>query len=635
MSDQQNASHLLYEVLTNQNWGMGAPTWLMDTGSFMVLAETLYNESFGLSLKWNQQDKIENFASDILDHIQATIFTNPRTGLFSVKALRDDYDLFGVREINPGNAKLKSFSRKLFGEMSNEIVVSWTNPENEKKQTLTNQNLAAMSIQGAPISDNRDYYAVRSAELAQRLLDRDLRTSSAPLASGEWEVDRRFWDVLPGEVLRVNWPKYNLVNLGMRANVVDYGNKGSSKITLSLFEDVFALDKPNSGPPPSSAWNTTRVDPTPMDNVEIFTLPTFLAAGLVPAGTEPAYPEALAAVLAYKGGPDIVSYDLYTETIAINGQMLYANLGEKSVIGRIALVTPIYQEAVTQMQGFPLADTLRGPKVGSLAFIGTGGDVGMEIALLRAWDANTNMWTLDRGVLDTIPRPWPVGTPVWIVPEDASIADTLEYRSVGETPEYKLLTRTSRGVLTLGAAPTNTGSITARPHAPLRPANVAVNGVAFGEVDATGATQLVVTWSNRNRLFEEGEVMRWTAASVTPEYLQQAIVTIFRENGEVLYYHKGLWTESSFAIPIAWVQEETRIFIRVSSERSGIASIQSFGLWVKNIPQIPNPAAPPASDNGPPPPPPPGTPDDPTPDDPAAPDDPPPENPGSENGGWG
>jgi hypothetical protein len=127
--------------------------------------------------------------------------------------------------------------------------------------------------------------------------------------------------------------------------------------------------------------------------------------------------------------------------------------------------------------------------------------------------------------------------------------------------------------------------------------------------------------------------MKWSDGPVTPEYLQMTVVTIFRNNGDVMITYRGLYTENQLVIPIAHVQQEARIFVRVSSEREGIASIQSYGLWVKNIPQVQNPAAPPVPVE-PPPPPPPGPDAPPTPDPVPNPTPAPPEIPGG-GGGFG
>jgi len=628
-----NPAHMIYESLTNQEWGIGHPAYMIDVPTFEAVAQVLYDESFGLSMIWKRQTPIEEFIGEVIDHIQAMVFVDPRTGLFSIKLIRDDFVLDDVREINPGNAKLLRFQRKLFGETTNEITLTWTNPLTEKEETVTAHDLGAMQASGSPITDSRNYYAIRNAELARKVLARDMRSAAAPLAIAEVELDRTFWNVLPGEVLLMTWPDEEIEGLVMRVMKVDYGKRKQPALRVSLVEDVFSLAHAAVPNVPATEWGAVDEDAVPMEFVSIFTLPTYLAAReLGRAAADIEYPEVIAGLLTFQPGDDTIAYNLYSEQPTANGELLWTDIGIKSILGRAEIITPVYQEAESEVGGFPLIDKGRGPEVGGFAIFGDGSDAGSEIALIRLYDEDTEGWTLDRGVLDTIPRPWPLETPVWFLPSRAIIGDDADPRAVGETVAYKLLTRTSRGLLPFEDAPTDTGTMTARPHAPLRPANVTINGVGFGEVDATGAANLTIAWATRNRLFEDGMVIPWTDGSVTPEYLQRSIVSIYRESEDLMYQHAWLWTEDELVIPIAWVQQEQRIFIRVSSEREGIASIQSYGLWVKNIPQIIDPAPPPASPgpiappDAPPPPPPP------TPDEPAPPSEPPPVVPGGGGG---
>lgn len=589
-----NAVHIIYEAMTEQDWGMGAPSYQFDLSVWNSAGEQIHGEAFGLSLMWSSQSTIESFVAEVLDHIQATIFVNPRTGLLTIKLLRDDYDIDQIREVNVDNATFKSFARKLWGETANEIVVTWTNPATEKEETVSQHDIGNIAAQGGAISESRNYYGIRNAALANRVCARDVRAASAPLAIVEAELDRTFFDVLPGEVLRVTWPEKKLNRVVMRVNEVDYGKKGSAAIKVKLLEDIFSLAKPPPRPSAESGWAGTSEPPRAMEFAQVFTLPAFFAARELGRDLAAlAYPEVVGGVLAYQPGQDTISYNLFYESPTPSGAMEWEDGGAKTIVGRAQLLTPLYQEAVTQIAGLPLLELARGPVVNGFVFIGDGSDTGTEIALLRS--LNNGEWTIDRGVLDTVPRPWPVDTPVWFVPPQAVLADTADIRSVGETAAYRLLTRTSQGQLALDLAPLHSAPMTARPHQPLRPANVKVNGVGDGEVDAAAAASLDVTWATRNRLFEDGQIVRWDAGPVTPEYGQDTLLTVYREDMSEWFQVRGLWNGTAYSIPIAWVNSQPRIFIRLSSERGGLGSVQSYGLWVKNIPVSPTPGAPPAT----------------------------------------
>lgn len=116
-------------------------------------------------------------------------------------------------------------------------------------------------------------------------------------------------------------------------------------------------------------------------------------------------------------------------------------------------------------------------------------------------------------------------------------------------------------------------------------------------------------------------------------YTQETFITVFREDGTEMFVVRGLFEETSYTIPMSYVEEETRVFIRLHAVLKGVASIQAFGLYI-DLPTVGAPDAPPAS-----PivvgtvPPPPDEPDEPTPVDPGAGGDPPTVPPGG-GGNW-
>ena len=60
---------MVYECLTNAEWGMGYPSANLDDTSFKAAADTLHSEGFGLNMIWLQQSKIEQFIKDNMGHI--------------------------------------------------------------------------------------------------------------------------------------------------------------------------------------------------------------------------------------------------------------------------------------------------------------------------------------------------------------------------------------------------------------------------------------------------------------------------------------------------------------------------------------------------------------------------------------
>lgn len=574
-----NPAHIIYECLTNTDWGMGAASSIINVASFEAAGQTLFNEGLGLSLTWMTSDTIENFVSEILDHILATIFVNPSDGLITIKLIRDDYDAATLPELNPDNCTVTSFDRKLWGETTNEIVVTWTNPINESEETVTVQDLANASIQGAVVSDSRNYYGIRNSALALQLATRDLRSASSPLASFELEVDRSAWNFVPGGVVKLVYPEDGINGVVLRIGRIDYGKPGTPTIRISATEDVFGLPTSNYTVVEGSSWEDAAVPPMVMPYTQFLTAPRYFVENSIDI-TQAEYPDALTLVLAAAESSGVSGYRLFGIKPSPNGQPEASDLGYRSVVGHAELAEAITADYKTTLPSTAIGD-YSGPVytyLNCFVVMGDGGDAGTEIGLIS--QVTDTGIVVQRGLLDTVPRNWPIGTPLWFFAVDLALTDTT-VRADGETPQYKIVTETSLGVLPLDVAPIQTASLTARAWLPNRPANVKVGTVAFGTAWMAGASTIAVSWANRNRLMEPTEVVKWYDGTITPESGQTTKITVMKPDRTVLTTHEGL-TGVVFDLPVASLGGELETIVRVTAVRDGLESLQGHEIALSN-----------------------------------------------------
>jgi hypothetical protein len=573
-----NPAHIIYECLTDKDWGMGAEPTSIDVPGFQAVAETLFNEGFGLSMIWANATDIESFITEILDHIQATLFLNPKNGLLTLKLIRPDYDINTLEVLNPDNCTVMSFQRKAWGETVNEIVVSWTNPQNEQEETVALQDLANVAIQNSIVSESRNYYGVRNANLAQQLCVRDLRSSSAPLASVEIEVNRVGWDLIPGEVVRLNYPEYSIENLVVRITNIDYGRPGSPYINITAVEDIFALPFSSFTAPPTTEWVDTSTEPSPMDFVRVVTLPYYMVAQVLNESELQAVqsPEVVAAVLAADSNQDTYAFELLGEDNDPSGGTSFISVGERNLAGRSLLPVTLTRESQSIISDFGSVFGQQGPEVSGFAMFGSNDESEAEICLITGF--NSGDWTVQRGMLDTVPRNWPAGTEVWFFKNDSNFVDNSTLYAF-ETVDYKLLSRTSLGALDESLAPTVSYTLTERPYLPLRPANCQVEGEGFGVSNVSLSTDINVTWENRNSQTEDNVIVNWDGGDNTPENGQTTTIEVLDNSASLIVSYTGL-TGSSHVIPFADLNGETELTVVFYSERGGDRSLQEYEIEV-------------------------------------------------------
>lgn len=573
-----NPSHMIRECLTNTSWGMGAPTTAIDDASFLSAAQTLFAEGFGLSMIWSQQDEVQKFVQEILDHIEANLYVDPSTGLFTLKLIRDDYDESALELFDESNCTVKQFQRRSPSEAINEINLTWTNPDTELEETITGQDLGGIVVNnGEIISDNRNYYGVRYAALASRILARDLSAVTAPLATAEISVDRTGWDYAPGSVLKFSSKENNASEIVMRVVKINYGKPGDSKVLASLTQDIFAFVQPTVVSPPETLdEGDDGKAPTALDYTLFLTLNYYLSGYFVSPtsalGAE--YPDVFVGFLASTDNTDATGVELVGETVDPAGNISFEVQGTRSLVRRALLGTAMVQEVETTYDDFVNATVSgAGATKGGFGLIGPedADPEDMELVLFVTNSGAT--WTIKRGVLDTVPREWPEETPIRFFANNTFIEDDI-VRSAFSIAEYKLLMRTTQGLFGFDQAPTIEYTPDERPYLPTRPADVHVNGVDFGLVDADGVDPIPVTWANRNRLTEDGQIMAWDEAGITVESGQTTeIVILDPVDGSEVNRVTGL-TGESHDLPVSACNGYNLVDLKIVSRRDGYESHQ-------------------------------------------------------------
>lgn len=579
IGDDANPAYIILETLINRQWGAGMSDASIDRASFDDAATALYNEGLGLSFSWTQETSVETMIREVLDHIDAVIYANPRTGRLTLKLIRNDYDVNTLRTLDETNAILKRFERRAVGETINEIQVTWTDPETEEDAaTPAIQDLGNIAMQGAVVSDSRNFYGVRNRDLALTLGYRELMAASAPLATAEVEVNREFWDVTPGEVVKLVWPERSISQLLMRVIGVDYGRPKKSEIRLTLIEDVFGLDDAVFEAAPETLHDDGTQTPTAIAFSKVLTLPYYVQQNKIPADirADVAYPEVFAGVLGSQTGTDTQTFDLYAEKTDSLGNVYFGSVGVKSVVAYGLLPEELPEEATTTID--PLGATTFGlpATVGDFLLIGNLGEADDELAVITAIESAGAGITIARGVLDTTPKTWAAGTPFRIITQSSVWTDSTVRAALTDV-DYKILPITSSGVLAEGDAGTITYSLTERPYLPTRPADVKVNTVGFGTVDSIG-NPVEVTWVNRNRVTEDSTILLWTDAGVTAEAGQTTTVTVLTLGDDVLATHDNV--SSPYTVPSGDYSTEPVIKVRVTSKRDGYESLQGHEIIV-------------------------------------------------------
>ena len=400
----------------------------------------------------------------------------------------------------------------------------------------------------------------------------------------------------------------------MRVLDVDYGKVGSPGVRSSLVEDIFALEPAVYATPPSTLWVNPSSYPTELAHHQIITMPYPIMAAAGDDGSDDGYPRVYPMIFGAQDESDMNTFGVWSDVVQPNAAVLRQRVAVGRETARAQFDVALIPEAETTINLLQIANLIGGAEsVEENVFIYVGtAETGSEIMLIEEIDG-ANL-TLRRGLFDTVPRSWPVGTALWLVATQSGAVDLTEHNA-NETVAYQFTPRTSKGELPLTEAPEITYTLTERPYLPFRPANVLVDGQsapgytitvtppatggssasgygkAYGRSYGGGGSaspiydpeNVTVEWANRNRLLEDTDIRRWDEGNVTPEIGQTTTIRVYdNDDGTLLQTYDGI-DDTTFDIPMADVYGTEFLRIEVGSERDGFESLQAFSYVVRLI----------------------------------------------------
>jgi hypothetical protein len=582
-----NPAHILRECYTNTEWGLGHSTFLFDNAVWQPVADQLYAEGFGLSLKWEDQGQtLEDFINEVLRHIDAVIYKDPESGHFVLKLIRDDYVVGDLESFDDSDiGSVDDYTRGAYHKNADTLRLTyWSRLDNEAV-TITDHDIALMNSQGGKmVVSEADYYGVMSDALAGKLAARDRRELSAFPAAMKMKTKRTMSHLRPGDVFKLTWPTLGITDMAVRILHINYGTLADGRLTLTCVEDVFALQSALYSAPPASGWTDPRNDPedvadymlgeTPfLDIVTDMGLSAALAldadSGFLMVAAKAPTSDAYDFEMLLRDSP---SSDFYSE-----------NRGNFTPCGRLDSFLPKNAQDVeiTLLDPNSLLDV----EPDTYAVIAD------EIVKVLSVDAANDKVTIARGCLDTVPEYHPGddsggdGAMVWFVGSKCYISGR-EY-AAADQPGVKILTRTDLGQLAVGDATAhNADAFNSRMNRPYPPGDFKVDGASY---PASFTGQPTISWAHRDRTQQIGIITEHGDAGIGPEAGMTYTLQIYDENDVLVRTETGL-TGTSYTY--SWDDEladcglasgdplNSSLRFVLKSVRSGIDNWESYDLRV-------------------------------------------------------
>lgn len=577
-----NPVHIIYQCLTDLEWGLGYNDSDIDLSSFNSAAAAMNTEAFGMSLMWSSQTSIEAFIKEVLDHINGVLRLDEKTGKFTLKLIRGDYTIGSLVNINPSNIlELKSLQRAAYGDFANEVVVNYTD-RNQKTKSVAVQDLACIQAQGGVVSTTREYRGIRTASLASRVALRDLSTVSTPLAKLEVTTNRVLWDKNVGDVVSFSWPDYGIALAPYRIISIDKGTIRDGKIDVQLVEDIFGLPFTTYTETPASEWVDPISAAVPVEAARAVELPYWEVvrntSRAVLDTLEPQY--GFGSVITARGVTNApFNFDLFASPTTSTADYKKVAVGHFAPTGLLGNALNRTQTNLTLTGFYDLEQAiLENPDDGYLI-------IGNEAMAVVSVNVDTGVTVVRRGVLDTVPLTHAIGARVFFITPIVGIDKT--ERVSGETVYYRPLPVTGLGRLAIESATALPLTMQNRASRPYPPGQFRINSV-YWPTNINGS--VVVSWAHRDRLAQTVDLVDYSQASIGPEPGTSYTVRLYRDGTTLVRTIAGL-SGTTFAYSAANEASDNYIQslrITLTSVVDGIESlypqdhtVERYGLGFK------------------------------------------------------
>jgi hypothetical protein len=568
-----NPAHIIYECLTNPEWGRGLPASFLDENSFIYAANKLCDEGFGLCFRWQRKDDVDVFINNVLEHIAASYYLDPETGLIVLKLWRNDYIVDDLPVFTPSSGLLDITDDDSGSQDAtfNEVIGKGYDPITNLEFQLRVHNLAARQSQGAPNPQTKEYNGIPTRDLLVRVLQRDLAAHASGLKRFTVYLDRRAWRLRPGMCFCIQDARRNIGNIVLRAiQIGDTDKKG--RIEIKAMQDVYGLPATSFVTPTDPTWEPPPNEALPPTDSLLFEANyrdmrlRFNSADLADFDGS-----AVIGLVALSPNPIMYQYELATKA---EGEAELEIRSTSSFTGAATLVDAIGP--------YDTEFEITGETDFTEDLVGQAVLLGQEQLGIVAYDDVTHMLTVKRGIADTIPTTHAAAETIWTIDDDTA-SDFREYIP-GETMQAAALTRAPGDLLDLVDADVQSLEVVGRFNMPYPPGNVRVDGDPALDLPAAEYPEPVVTWSHRDRIIQEDQIVAHEEGDIGPEAGTSYNIRVLDKDDTTieLSSYPGVVSGWQYDSTLqATDGSPTAVIVELESERDGLTSFQRYQFRVQ------------------------------------------------------
>lgn len=574
VNGDSNIACAVYEVMTNNMWGMKIPEDKIDVDSFIACGNTLADEALGISMLVQTAMLGRDLVAEMLRHADGVIYADPVTGLYTMTLAReipsDEQDELLIVDDSSILPDTFEFSRSSWEMTKNTIIVQYTDRATFETTPVQYQDLANIDVRGGMIdSEEFSYLGFSNSTAAMNTAARVSKMKASPLVSAKMSVNRIGYQLRPGSAFWLRKPNRGLANVLMRVIEINYGTLDDPAIKITAMEDIFAVNAVAYVPPDPSDWTPPVGAVVPFSQQRLIEAPAFGAEDMS---------RRYVITMGVPSSNGVIAYDVWTDTAG------GTNFAQTNAVD--ALTPSGVLVAGLSRTGPETGDTLTIAATVGVSDIdaGTGGsrEAGENLLLvgneLMAWegitDNNNGTYTITglyRAVLDTQPQDHGSGARVFFMSEGAGTTNEDGYGG-DLTLNTKLAPKSIVDTVPLADVTAMSITTAARALRPLPPGRLRINSAVVG-AGAAYTGDMTFSWAHRNRL--DDNIVSQAEASRTPEEGTTYNIRVYTSSNALLASALDVSSAASSGVMRFAVSGDMRI--EIEAVRDGYTS------WSKRV----------------------------------------------------
>lgn len=270
-----NPMNVLYEILTNSEWGASVSSGLINTANFIEQGVKLRSENHGFSMILDNPKSIGQVVQEIERQVDGALILNEETEQYEFLLAREVTESPDTTPlVDQSNAKSVEFTRTSWEDTVNEVRVPYSDPSKAYSDSFAIAgDMANERIQSASTTSTARYPGLKQGSLANIIAWRELRALAYPLSKVTIRADRTFYSLKRTDPIDLTWPPLGIDNVRYRVSKIDLGDLSNGVVVIDAIEDIFQTEISTFGDPITSRWTPFSSNAVAVAEARLFELP--------------------------------------------------------------------------------------------------------------------------------------------------------------------------------------------------------------------------------------------------------------------------------------------------------------------------------------------------------------------------